>query len=388
MAHYNPKTVLRQVSNALLKEFIEGKGHHLTVAWDEITETQVQGIYDEFLHLPERARREIELDMQDVHAMASEDGIRALVETGRSHDRPIAEDLERHESRYDKAMWALLHRPDVWQDAVTFAHADRLPPRYWEKRNSLPKQPPDISAATAERLGQAISAFFVQAEGRGRLSRVERFRRTQDLDYFFVYLSDYPDTTVTWNDDEQLVREKRRHAFEVVYAFDRSAGTLDMYARGGHKVVRPLQEIFADTVLGVALDPEDPDETPYRVDDLKMRGFAFPTDPEDGITEVAVRRLRLSVLGNPRKQFMVSRLDDSGPDAMYDSLENEINQDNLPLSLLRVERATITMKLAGRGRVRKLTFEVGPKSCNLKGKSDELRELGEKYLRRWGIEAA
>ena len=42
MAHYNPKTVLRQVSNALLREFFEGKGHHLAIAWDEITETQIQ----------------------------------------------------------------------------------------------------------------------------------------------------------------------------------------------------------------------------------------------------------------------------------------------------------------------------------------------------------
>ena len=101
-----------------------------------------------------------------------------------------------------------------------------------------------------------------------------------------------------------------------------------------------------------------------------------------------MRRMRLSVAGNPRKQFTVSLPDDGGPGAMYDSLENEINQDNLPLSLLRVERATITMKLTGRGRIRRLTFDVGPKSCNLKGKREELRELGEKYLKRWGIESA
>ena len=388
MSHYNPKTVLRQTSNELLKEYFAAKGQALAVAWDRITDTQVQGVYEEYLRLPEAARREIELDLRDLHAVATEDGVRVLVEAGRFSGNPVADDLARHVSRYDKAMWVLLRRPDLWPDAVRFAHADSLASRYWEKRNGLPKGEPDTSEAAIAKLGQAISAFFVQAEGRGRLSLVETFRRSDVLDYFFVYLSDYPDTAITWNDAEELVREKRRHAFEVVYAFDRSLGTLDLYARGGRKVVRPLQAVFADTILGLPLAPEDPSERPYRVDGLKQRTFAFPTDPADGVAEVAVRRLRLSVTGNPRKQLTVALPDDAAPGAMYDSLEQEINQDHLPLSLLRVERAAITMKLVGRARVRKLTFEVGPTSCNLKGKREELRELGEKYLRRWGIEAA
>lgn len=388
MTHYNPKTVLRQTSNHLLKEYFDARGHVIQVAWDRITDTQIQGIYDEYLKLPESARREVELDLRDIHAVATEDGVRVLVEAGRHSGTPVADDLARFDSRYDKAMWVVLHRPDIWPDAVRFAHADSLPSRYWEKRNGLPKGTLDTSDAAVTRLGQSVSGFFVQAEGRGRLALVEPFRRTDALDYFFVYLSDYPDTTVTWNDAEQLVRERRRHAFEVVYAFDRAAGTLDLYTKGGHRVARPLQEIFAETILGVRLTPEDPNECPYRVDALKDRSFVFPTDPEDGIAEVAVRRLCLSVAGNPRKRFTVERLDDAGPEAMYDSLEHELNQVSLPLSLMRVERATITMAISGRGRTRRLTFDVGPKSCNLKGKREELRELGEKYIRRWGIEAA
>lgn len=388
MVHYNPKTVLRQVSKPLLKEFFAARKHPLPIAWEQLGETQIQGIYDEFNHLPETVRREIELDLQDIHTVATEDGVRAMVEAGSFHGKPVADDLAPHDSRYDKAMWVLLNRPDIWQEAVTFAHADTLASRYWQKRNSLPKAAPDTSTAAIDRLRQAIAAFFVQAEGRGRLCRIEPFRRTATLDYFFVYLSDYPDTAITWSQNEQLVRETCRQAFEVVFAFDRSVGTLDIYAHGGRKVVVALQRIFAETVLGVSIAPEDPGECPYRVDALKQRGFSFPTDPEDGISEVAVRRLRLSVIGNPRKQFTVSLPEDDRPAAMYDTLENEINQENLPMALLRVERAAITMKLDGRGRTRRLTFEVGPDSCNLKGKREELRALGEKYLRRWHIEAA
>jgi len=388
MTHYNPRTVLRQISGPLLREFLEARGHTLPESGERQGRAQVQAVYDQYLKLPEAARRAIEQDLRDIHAVATEEGIPVLVETGRRSGRPIADELAQVESRCDMAVWVLLRRPDIWPEAVRFAHADSLPQRYWEKRNGLPKAAPDTSPEAVARLGAAISSYFVQAEGRGRLSLVEPFRRSEDMDYFFVYLSDHAGTEIVWNESAELVRERRNQAFEVVFAFDRSAGTLDLYARGGHKVIRPLQEIFADAVLGVTLPPEDPEACPYRVDGLKHRSFAFPTDGEDRIEEVAVRSLRLSVVGNRRKQFTVSLPDKAAADAMYDSLERELNQAQLPLSTLRVERATITMKLTGRGRVRRLSFEVGPTSCNLKGKREELRELGEKYLRRWGIEAS
>lgn len=388
MTHYNPKTIMRQVSKPLFREFIESRKQPLAADWTLTGEKLVQSLHDAFCRLSESARGQLELDMQDIHAVACEEGQRALVEAGNRHGVPLAGEFDSMENRYDRAVWVCLRHPAVWQAAVKCAHADSLPSRYWQKRTGLPRQIPDSTPAALAKLARSVSAFFVQAEARGGLCCVEPFQRTPNLHYFFAYLSNYPDTSGIWNDDRQLVCESRRHAFEVVYAFDSSAGSLDVYAHGGRKVMGPLQAVFAESMLGVHLDPDTADEMPYRVDGLKHRAFAFTTDPADGIREVAIRRLRLSVVGNPRKQLTVSLPDDGHPAAMYDSLENELNHKSLPLSILRVERAAITLKLEGRGRTRQLTFEVGPDSCNLKGKRDDLRELGEKYLRRWGIDAA
>jgi hypothetical protein len=41
------------------------------------------------------------------------------------------------------------------------------------------------------------------------------------------------------------------------------------------------------------------------------------------------------------------------------------------------------------GRRRSLTFDVSfPDSCTLKSEDEEMRLLGEKYLKRWGIDRA
>ena len=61
MGEYNPRTVFRQASNVLLREFFEKKGHQLDIEWEQLRETQVQGIYDAFLLLPDAERRELEL---------------------------------------------------------------------------------------------------------------------------------------------------------------------------------------------------------------------------------------------------------------------------------------------------------------------------------------
>lgn len=81
MSQYNPRTVLRQTSNALLREFFESKGHRLDVEWENLRETQVDDVYEAFLALPDGERLELEVDLHDVHETAqSEDGPRILVE--------------------------------------------------------------------------------------------------------------------------------------------------------------------------------------------------------------------------------------------------------------------------------------------------------------------
>ena len=387
---FNPKRVLRQISNPLLKEFFERQGHPLDVEWDSISNTQVDSIFNTWQRLPDGPRKDIEIIFHDVDAMVNEDGLRVIIEEGNYHGENLGPLLEQMESRHDTAIWTFMNYPSIWAAALVFAKADSLSSgRYWVKRSNLPQEKPGTDEETLRTLQSAMSAFYRERQGRGHHCRIEHFPRGSNQDYFFVYLSDYADTYINFDDGGNFQRTPERRAFEVVFAYDCNSGSLEMYANGGKKVIGPLQRIFSRVVLGQDLDAEDLNNTPYQLDGLLDRNFSFPTDPEDGIEEVCLPSLRLSVLGRKRSRITLEADPEKGPSSIYEMLEEDLNHSRLPRSVLQVTRATFNLKLNGNGRGRSLTFSVSyPNYCNLKSKRDEQRELGEKYLRRWNIDVA
>jgi hypothetical protein len=388
---FNPKRVLRQISNPMLQEFFTQQGHPLDVEWDDIPETQVDDIFDSWQRLPERDRKAIEIVFHDVHEMASdENGTRVIIEEGQYHGEDLSPLLEAMESRYEKALWTCMNRPAVWDAAVRFAKADTLwGGRSWVKRGNMPAMEPRTDQGTLEAFEEAMSAFYRDRQGRGHHCKVEHFPRGSEHDYYFVYLSDYADTYINFDDAGHFQRTPERRAFEVVFAYDRGARALEMYAKGGKKVVEPLQRVFSRVILGEPLGEEEPGAQPYQLDELMDRNFSFATDPEDGIEEVSLRALRLSILGRRRGRITLEPDPEEGRDRIYEMLEEDLNRRRLPRAILQVTKATINFRLNGRGRGNSLTFNVTyPNGCTLKNKREEQRLLGEKYLKRWQIDVA
>ena len=385
---FNPKRVLRQISNPLLQEFFERQRHPLDVEWDAISNTQVDDIFDAWQRLPEEPRKAIEIVFHDVHEMANEEGVRVIIEEGQNHGENLSPLLETMDSRYDKAIWTFMNRPDVWDASVWFAKADSLSfGRSWVKRGNMPVAEPRTDVEGLQALRDAMSALYRDRQGRGHHSRVEHFPRGSNHDYFFVYLSDYADTYINFDDSGHFQRTPERRAFEVVFAYDREARTLEMYAKGGRKVIEPLQRVFARVILGESLGPEDPGAKPYQLDGLMNRTFPFPTDPEDGVVEVSVRSLRLSILGRRRGRITLEADPEKGHKHIYEMLDEDLNRKQLPRTILHVTKATFNFRLNGSGRSKSLTFTVSyPNSCDLKSKREEQRVLGEKYLKKWGID--
>ena len=390
MQQFNPKRVLRQISNPLLKEFFERQGHPLAVDWDQLTNTQVDDVFDAWQRLPDDQRKAVEIAFHDVHEMANEDGTRVIIEEGQYHGEDLAPLLEPMDSRYDKAMWAFMHRPSVWDAAVRFAKADTLwGGRSWMKRGNMPSADPMTDAEALRAFQEAMSGFYRDRQGRGHHCKVEHFPRGSDHHYYFVYLSDYADTYINFDDAGHFQRTPERRAFEIVFAYDRPSCTLEMYAKGGRKIIEPLQQLFSTIILGEPLSPEEPGAQPYQLNGLMDRGFAFPTDPEDGIEDVVIRGMRLSILGRRRGRITLEPDPQDGRDRVYEMLEDDLNRRRLPKSILHVTKATLNFKLNGNGHGRSLTFNVTfPNGCNLKSKRDDQRLLGEKYLKRWGIDIA
>ncbi len=390
--HYAPKTFLRQVSNRLLKECFNGLLDD--VDWESLPEHRIEVVYDRWQQLPGPQRAAIERRFEDAEELNSDQGIQALIDECWFHGVDIAAEWERErlESFRDRVLWVALNHPRAFEVAGIINHAHALPLRYWRKRGNMPRRHPDVSPEAIERFRDAISAYFRQAQGRGHQCTVDPYLRVQRYHYFFAYPDNYASTYLGHDDHGQFIRRPQRPAFEIVFLYDPTDGTLDLYAQGGKEVQTALQTIFCRELMGQELPPEVPNSHPYELNGLKTRGFGFPTDPEDGVEDVRVRKLRLSVLGGHKRRIWLEADPDGARDDVYDMMEQYLDARNLPSSLVNVTVATISMKIAALGAEKggTVTFDVSfPNSGNLKSeKRERLRDIAEKYLKHWGIDRA
>ena len=197
-------------------------------------------------------------------------------------------------SHSEKAFHTLLHYPRVFRVASQFNYADNLT-RYWQPRHDLPKKPPNLSAEARAALKETVSKYYVENQGRGQHSNLDVYLRHDTIHYFMVYLSDYPDTFVGYDDKGTLDRHPQTPAFDVVFRYDESCGHLDLYAEGPKRLRRDLETIFGNTALAEDLSLEPLPGAGFKLDHLKDRSFNFVTDATDGIFNVQLRAIQLSV---------------------------------------------------------------------------------------------
>ena len=136
---FDPRKVLRQVSNALLKEFFSRRGELEEVPWDELKETHIGPIFDGWQALPDDDRNEVQVLLQDVNELADERGLGVLAEEIQRRAPQRLKEFGQWEGRMDRVMWVYLNVPEAFEEAALFARADALAAgRFWVKRNSLP----------------------------------------------------------------------------------------------------------------------------------------------------------------------------------------------------------------------------------------------------------
>lgn len=392
--HYQPKTFLRQTSNRILKEYFERFEGFKDFDWDQITEHEIDGTYACWQGLPEDQRLEVERTFEDVEGIANEEGMKALLDEGTFHELDLGPELGQQKSYRDKALRVAIRHPRVFEVAKTIHRAHTLSTRYWKHRGNMPRVEPNVSPEAVARFGQAISDYFQRAEGRGQQCTVDAYLRLKRYHYFFAYPDNYADTYMG-HVQGQFIRRPQRPTFEIVFLYDPVDATLDVYAHGGKDVQRELEILFCRTLLEQELPPESANGHSYELNGLKSRSFltaARQTDPADGIEEIQVRKLRLSVLGQTKRRITLEADAKSGPEAIYDLKDKCLNRETVSDALINVIQAQFHFRFVqnGGGRQRTLTFEVSyPNSSNLKScRNEELRQIGDKYLRLWGIDQA
>ncbi len=382
---YAPRSVLRHLPLELITTFLGVQGIHVGREWDALVDGDTNALYRAWMEMPPADRERVELMLRQVHEMATEAGVRALVaEAGvRGHD--IADHVAAIDGHHAQALWALIRHAPAFHTARQLLAAASPLGRFWNLTTGFGGRPYDASPEAVQALRLSAAALY-REQGRGHRCTVESYERDDRL-YLFVYLDDYTHTHTAHDARGTLVRAPLRPVLEVVYVYDPAAGTLDLYARGDRRWRTELRDRFCQHVLGCLPPLAAPGRRSYQLGGLIDRGFPLSTDPARGILAASVRRLRvLSVRDLSRRVTLEGN--PVRPGDVYDMLDAHFPVDQFPRDELLVNQVSFAVRhvLPGEDRERSLTFDVSfPDACNLGSLLPDQRAVGEWCLRRWGI---
>ena len=412
---YELRKFLGDVSNMVLKEYFERIGWQPDVKWDRLTENDIDPLFEAIRNAPESIRAQINEDFQQVNEMATEGGIRAIIDEGRFRRLDLGEELKNVSGLHEKVLRVFLdhppenNRPALLDVAGQFNKADNVPDRSWRKRSGVPEVPhartrdDEIAKKleeSRERLADALSSYYQLKEGRGYGCEVHHFERADKL-YWFAYVRDYDRVSREW-EGRGMVRRKCTPVFEVIFVHSNAIHSLNIFVKADRDTVGELQTLWARAVLGTE-DLGTPPErgVEYELNILKTkREFSF--SPADGIRDVRLSSLRLSLIGDKKNRRVSleanTRKDPKVVFALMDQVFKTPGQDagtqdskdpRLSLDVVNVTQAVINFVFAADTRSGTKTIKARvshPNSCSLKYAPKE--EIARKYLRDWGIDVS
>lgn len=360
---YNPRNILRVVSTPLLQEYFDGRGLLTDFAWDQFN---VESLYDLWMALPAAERNGVSVDFQNAFNLTSRQGIKTILEAGRSQGIDLLPAIGTGRASVDKVFRVLLDQPEVFRIATNFAWADSLK-RYWYRRHDLPQVAPDLSPEARGELRLAISARYMRDEGRGEFCEIEVYPRG-DAHYFMVYLADHPSAVVCFENSNQLKRSLQQRAFDVVFRFEGASGSLELYAEGSGELRQALAEMFVRCILRQEVALDTAPRPVFALELLKDPGFGFKIEPSDGIKSMCVRSIRLGADGSDGGRITFTAPPRSKGYRLHRFIDRGLNATNYPLADLKVEHVTIQAQmLQGNPRPASFTFNLtSNNSCNLK----------------------
>lgn len=384
---FDPRKILKRINNSLLRTFFELHGGLPGVPWDEIREHQMEPVYSAWQDMPEDRRRHVHVILHDINELADDRGLKVLVEEMQRSIPVNFDEFEALTGQADRAMWAYLNSRNAFSIAAQFARAEALATgRYWVKRNELPQQMIEMKDPLKTALQDGLAQFHWDRQMRGKHCVIEYYERANGCQYFFAYLDDYPDKQLIFDDAGHMVPREDRRAFEHVFVFDPSDGSLEMFARGGKTVYGPLQQIFCKATLGLDVDPADPVRPAYTLDHLLLPNRALPTDPRDRIASVTITRVRLQPIDAAGDYIELGLDPNRGVHHIDQAIAEYLNTNRLSPARVRVKQMSFKLLFMPDGAARSLSFNVTcPSTSDLKSKPDELRTIGERCLRLWEV---
>ena len=387
--HYTINQFFRQMPNELLARYFyccsEFKGFDFKSAED----INPHDLLRQWSSLPEDVRTEHEITFREIHSLSCEKGFYAILDELKwqlraeiTRAEEIQEQLSKLPNHFHRAMVTYLDHTFCWRGASRFYRADSL--SSWRKRKHLGHKPARVEQQHLDEFNRMLCEYLQSAQGRGRNSIVEPFRRG-DRDYFFAYPEDHSVQEVEW-EKGKLIRRPHNPAFEIIFVYSQAEGSLDIYYRGPRKPVQSFQEIFAYSILGLDELPPDPaNEKVYDLNPLGDRGYHFVFNPDNDIKHASIQKIRFSSRTRKGERILVETGNPDNSLAIYDTIERMVKTGQLRHCNVTQIEVVADIGESGTDKTKRKRFRVThPNSCTLK--YDKAGILLRNMLEESGIE--
>ncbi|MCD6216383.1 hypothetical protein J7L05_00810 [bacterium] len=384
---YSIKSFLRSAPNSLVIQYLERLGIDAKEVKNNknLSESKIEPLF-ETIEKNENLRVRMDADFRNIEKLATEGGIKVIVEEAIIQNTGITEVLSDMKGHHEAVLWTFLNHPKVFAVASRFYGADNLPNRSWRKIKYLPDAPSATDKNSRDRLTQAIAAYYKSAEGRGKACKVEHYKRDDRL-YWFCYVQDYAGTSIEFDDKGEFRRRTLKPAFEVIFVHHPIEKSLDTYVVGYKKTVQNLQKIWALSILNEQIEPTLEKEEVYNLTGLRNRNYPMLLEPGGEVEDVRIRKLKLEFTVPGSKRLTLEADVRSNEHAVYDLFDDLLEDDMKDLVQVKQVGFQFKFRSDGRRGQNTLSFVVSnPNSISLK--YDPKHLIARDYLKRWGIDVS
>lgn len=342
--------------------------------------------------LSEEERAALFAALERVERLGDEIGLRCLLDSA-AHREPLLKLFGELPGPLERALHMIVADPALFERAelMRYVEAHRMG-RIWNGYLAPAGLAPADDEERKDALKEALREHFLRRDGSGRVVVVDVFERLcsrgkqqHSLLQVMVYLEGPPESTLAFEGDD-LKRLTHRPAVEVAWTYSPETGVLEVLAKGGRQQRTTLAKLFLQHLLGCADDVAPIPLRMFELDSLR-RPRDFPTDPEDGIASVSIRKLRLRPLDDVG--FVTLEGPGQADRTLHELSRSWFGQHDPLRSGFRVVQARLTIEFLPRpghrrGKLLHIDITV-PNGSTLKDRIDAERLISEKYVERWGL---
>lgn len=386
---FAPKTFLRQVRLRYVLRYFKYRGISLELTGDENKRAKIDDAYERIWAMPSGEVALVEADWAAVTDLSDPAGTDTILREAAELSVDLTDIFSAARTGQERALGVLIEHPEVFERAIAFSASDGAAGSRWFRRAALPNLPVNVAPENLANLETLLQDHY-RRDGRGRLCRIEYFRRSDpERHCFFAYPEDHPVGALVYDEERRLKRMIHRPAFEVAMVYRSAEGAIEILAPGGKEQCTHIAALVSAVVLE-GDEVEDRFRPAVDLSRFRTRAVAMPTDPRDHIVSIGVMELGLTTptLGGRSGNRVAFALEGTRhpPLAIYDFVDQVCGEGSAYFANARVQRVVLraVIKPPDAIRPRFVRFALQhPDRCTLGDRRHD--QLLRKYLIQWGV---